>query len=347
VKLELKVLFFLLIACQVYSLSELVEVVAKARSCVVFIACEENPFDASYPDPWYFQELYLKPLYNYFWPSLFSHGSGALISEQGHILTSAHVLGRRTKVLVFHRREDGACILYPTTVEGCDISTDVALLKITSDEKIRFPYLKFGNSDTLQPGQSILAIGNPSNFDLDTTVTHGIVSAMNRHFIFPDDRVSYIQANAAFNLGDSGGPLLDSQGDIIGVVNSGLWRYQNLCFFTPSYVAEKITNQILEIGEIKHAKLGVSFENDMICAFDGIFCLESYEGARVRAVNTALAKKAGLEMGDRILKVDGYVIPSAKALENRLYVMRPNSTVQLTIDRNGEELTLAALLDID
>src|ERR1043165_5505170 len=115
-----KVLFFLLIACQAHSLGEFVDVIAKARSCIVFIACEENPYE----------EYYLQPLYNYFWPPLYSHGSGALISEQGHILTAAHVVYGTTKVLVFYRGEDGSCTLYPASVEGSDMSTDIALLKI-------------------------------------------------------------------------------------------------------------------------------------------------------------------------------------------------------------------------
>lgn len=179
---------------------------------VVFIASETNSFDQSYgTDPWFLYE-YLRPFYEYFWPTQFFSGTGFIISPEGYIVTNQHVIDQGTKTFVILRYPE--LRVYPAKVVGSDTRLDLAVLKIEKEVE-DFPYLQFGNSDQIKSGEEVIAIGNP--LGLEFTVTKGIVSSPERNNCGLDLIEGYIQTDAALNHGNSGGPLINHHGEVIGM----------------------------------------------------------------------------------------------------------------------------------
>ena len=264
-------------------------------------------------------------------------GSGFIISPDGLILTNAHVLKGATQVVVklTDRREFVAKVL------GADPQTDVAVLKIDAKS---LPTVKLGNTRDLRVGEWVLAIGSP--FGFENSVTAGVVSAKGRSL--PDEGfVPFIQTDVAVNPGNSGGPLINARGEVVGI-NSQIYSrtggYQGVSFAIPIELAERVKNQIVATGEARHARLGVSVQ-EVNQAFADAFKLAKPEGALVASVEKGSpAAKAGLEPGDVIQEIDGKPIVASGDLPAYVGQTLPGQKVQLGIWRQGHSKQLSATL---
>ncbi|MDQ2778186.1 MAG: DegQ family serine endoprotease [Pseudomonadota bacterium] len=264
-------------------------------------------------------------------------GSGFIVSADGLILTNAHVVHDATEVLVklTDRREFVAKVL------GADEKTDVAVLKI---DATNLPVVRIGDSHNLKVGQWVLAIGSP--FGFENTVTAGVVSAKGRSL--PDDSfVPFIQTDVAVNPGNSGGPLINANGEVVGI-NSQIFSrsggYQGLSFAIPIDVAQKVRSQIVATGSASHAKLGVSVQEVNQVLADS-FKLPKPEGALVASVEPdSPAAKAGLKTGDVIQSVNGHEIVSSGDLPAVIGLATPGDKVTLEVWRQGGHESLDATL---
>ncbi|MGE0312210.1 MAG: Do family serine endopeptidase [Lautropia sp.] len=264
-------------------------------------------------------------------------GSGFIISADGLILTNAHVVrGARTVTVKLNDRRE-----FVAKVLGADARTDVAVLRI--DAKDLRP-VRFGDADRLQPGEWVLAIGSP--FGFENTVTAGVVSAKGRT-LPSDSLVPFIQTDVAVNPGNSGGPLFNSRGEVIGI-NSQIFSqtggYQGLSFAIPIGLAQRVQRQIVEEGTVRHAKLGVNIQ-EVNQTFADSFRLPRPAGALVSTVEPGSpAAKAGLRTGDVILEADGKSIVSSGDLPAIIGMQRPGTDVTLSVWREGKPMTIEATL---
>jgi len=264
-------------------------------------------------------------------------GSGFIVSPDGIILTNAHVVKDASEVTVklTDRRE------YRAKVLGSDPKTDIAVLKIDGKN---LPVVTLGSTAALQVGEWVLAIGSP--FGFENTVTAGVVSAKGR--ALPDDSaVPFIQTDVAVNPGNSGGPLFNARGEVVGI-NSQIYSrtggYQGVSFAIPIDLADKIKQQIVAHGKVEHAKLGVVVQ-EVNQALADSFQLESPEGALVSSVEKGgAADKAGLESGDVIRKVDGKPVVSSGDLPAAIALASPGDKVRLEVWRKGGSRELTATL---
>lgn len=263
-------------------------------------------------------------------------GSGFIVSPDGVILTNAHVVRDADQVTVKlqDRRE------YRAKVLGSDPKTDVAVLKI---EAKGLPVVPLGNTRNLQVGEWVLAIGSP--YGLESTVTAGVVSAKGR--TLPNDSVPFIQTDVAVNPGNSGGPLFNTRGEVVGI-NSQIYSqtggYQGLSFAIPIDVAVRIKDQIVATGKVQHAKLGVSVQ-DINQGFADSFKLDSPDGALVSNVERgSAAEKAGLKSGDVIRKIDGQSVIAGGDLTAIVSIAKPGEKVVLDVWREGKTVQLSATL---
>jgi serine protease Do len=264
-------------------------------------------------------------------------GSGFIISPDGLILTNAHVVKGATKVTVklTDRRE------YQAKVLGMDPKTDIAVVKIDAHD---LPTVTFGDSTTLRPGDWVLAIGSP--FGFENSVTAGIVSAKGRSL--PDDSaVPFIQTDVAVNPGNSGGPLFNLQGQVVGI-NSQIYTrsggFQGISFAIPIELAQRIEQQIVAHGKVEHAKLGVTIQ-DVNQTFADSFGLPSPEGALIAKVDKdSAASAAGLKPGDVILKADGKDITSSSDLPSMIALAKPGDELHMEIWRDGKAQQITAKL---
>ncbi|NMM76635.1 DegQ family serine endoprotease [Acidovorax sp. SRB_24] len=264
-------------------------------------------------------------------------GSGFILSPDGVILTNAHVVDGATNVSVklTDRREFQAKVL------GTDPRTDVAVLKIDAKN---LPVVKLGSTSDLRVGEWVLAIGSP--FGFENSVTAGVVSAKGRSL--PDDGfVPFLQTDVAVNPGNSGGPLFNARGEVVGI-NSQIYSrsggYQGVSFAIPIEVASRVKDQILATGQASHAQLGVSVQ-EVNQAFADSFKLDKPEGALVASVEPGSpAAKAGLEPGDVIRRLDGKPIVASGDLPALIGQALPGQKVQLDIWRQGQGKQLTATL---
>lgn len=260
-------------------------------------------------------------------------GSGFVISADGVILTNAHVVrdAKEVTVKLNDRRE------YRAKVLGADPDTDVAVLRIDAKG---LPFVKIGNPQAAQVGDYVLAIGAP--FGFEQTATQGIVSAKGRSL--PGDAyVPFIQTDAAVNPGNSGGPLFDATGAVIGInaqIYSQTGGYQGLAFAIPIDVALKVKDQIVATGRASHARLGVNIQ-DLNQSLADSFGLSRPDGALVAAVTPkSAAAEAGIKPGDVILEVNGQPVGRASDLSSRIGLAQPGERVTLKVwrDRGAKEL---------
>ena len=264
-------------------------------------------------------------------------GSGFIISADGIILTNAHVVrdAREVTVKLTDRREFRAKVL------GSDPKTDVAVLKIDAKN---LPVVPLAKTDNLKVGEWVLAIGSP--YGLDNTVTAGVVSAKGR--TLPDDSyVPFIQTDVAVNPGNSGGPLFNTRGEVVGI-NSQIYSqtggYQGLSFAIPIDVATKIKDQIVSKGKVEHAKLGVTVQ-EIDQSFADSFKLATPEGALVANVERGgPGDKAGLRPGDVVRSVNGQKIVSSIDLPAMVGLAEPGSKIAMEVWRNGKLVSLNATL---
>src|SRR5258706_3297640 len=257
-------------------------------------------------------------------------GSGFIISSDGLILTNAHVVrdAQEVTVKLADRRELKAKVL------GADPATDIAVLRVHASA---LPTVKFGDPKALQVGDYVLAIGAP--FGFDQSATAGIVSAKGRSL--PGDAyVPFIQTDAAVNPGNSGGPLFDAAGNVVGInaqIYSQTGGYQGLAFAIPIDVALQAKDQIVATGHASHARLGVMVQ-DMNQALAESFGLQRPDGALVSNVDPdGPAAKAGLKPGDVITHVNGTPIERAGDLSSRIGMDAPGSRVTLKVWRDRSE----------
>lgn len=264
-------------------------------------------------------------------------GSGFIVSGDGYILTNAHVVDGATevKVTLTDKRD------FKAKVIGADKRTDVALIKIDAKD---LPTIKVGNPDNAKPGQWVLAIGSP--FGLDNTVTAGIISAKSRKL--PDETfVPFIQTDVAVNPGNSGGPLINLDGEVIGI-NSQIYSrsggYMGISFAIPIDVAFKVKDQLQKHGKVSRGKLGVviqSMDKDLAQSFG----LDKPSGALVSSVESGgPADKAGLQNGDIIQQVDDNKIEDYTDLTRIIGDHHPGDTVKLKVWRNKNQREITAKL---
>lgn len=265
-----------------------------------------------------------------------SIGSGVIISSDGYILTNNHVIGRNNssvRVGLSDKR------YYDARIIGRDPSTDLAILKIdASDLK---PVL-VGNSDYLEVGDWVMAVGNP--FRLKSTVTAGIVSALNRDVDIIRDRMrieTFIQTDAAINRGNSGGALVNSSGELIGIntaIATESGSYQGYGFAIPINMAFKIGLDLIEFGEVRRPYLGVQIASVEQQRANQLG-LDRIEGVEIlELAKNGSADLAGLRRNDIILEVNGYAVNEANALQERIALFRPADDVEVSVWRNGEVL---------
>src|SRR5712691_832770 len=262
-------------------------------------------------------------------------GSGFIVSGDGVILTNAHVVDDADEVSVklTDRREFTAKVL------GVDKTTDIAVLKIQASG---LPYVKVGDPRTTKVGEWVVAIGQP--FGFENTVTAGIVSAKSRS-LPGDSYVPFIQTDAAVNPGNSGGPLFNLKGEVIGV-NSQIFSrsggFQGLAFAVPIDVAMQVKDQIQQDGKVSHGRLGVAIQ-EVNQALAQNFGLKSPAGALVASVEKGSpGAKAGLEPGDVIVKLDGKEISRSSDLPPMISSLKPGTKVTLEVWRNGASKELTA-----
>ena len=270
----------------------------------------------------------------------YSQGSGFLVSVDGYILTNNHVIANTQNIVV--TLVDGN--EYDAEVIGTDPSTDLAVIKI-SDEDKEFPFLTLGNSDILSIGEWVLAIGNPLGFQ--TSVSAGIVSAKNRGNLNLSSYEDFIQTDAAINMGNSGGPLVNLDGKVVGI-NAGLASnnggYIGIGFAIPSTMAKTVMMQLIETGTVSHGFLGASLQNvtnDLAEAFD----LEAVKGAIIAdIVKDGAADKSGVERGDIVLEYDDIIVENMNTFRNAIGLMEPGTETLLTIKREGKIIEVPVII---
>jgi len=266
-----------------------------------------------------------------------AQGSGFIVSADGLILTNAHVVrdAKEVTVKLTDRREFDAQVL------GADPKTDVAVLRIKAKD---LPTVPLGSARDLKVGEWVLAIGSP--FGFENSVTAGVVSAKGRSL--PDDNfVPFIQTDVAVNPGNSGGPLFNTRGEVVGI-NSQIYThtggYQGLSFAIPIEVAAKVRDQIVATGHASHARLGVTIQ-EINQTLAESFGLDRPEGALVsNVVPGSAAEKAGLKAGDVIRKFDGQAIVASGELPALVGLAMPGDKVALEVWRQGKREEIQAKL---
>jgi Do/DeqQ family serine protease len=266
-----------------------------------------------------------------------SSGSGIIISSDGYIITNNHVIASGEEIEVTLPNKHS----YKARLVGKDPTTDLALLKI---EAYGLPTISYGNSDDVQVGEWVLAIGNPYN--LSSTVTAGIVSAKGRDINILNSLYaieSFIQTDAVVNPGNSGGALVNIEGELIGV-NSAIMSesggYEGYSFAIPSNLVKKVIDDLKTYGEVQRAVLGVTIlnVNDEI-AKD--FRLPSVEGVFIRdIIENSSAHKAGLRINDVIVGINGRKTASVPELQEQMAQFRPGDVVSLQVMRNGKRMLI-------
>ncbi|MET6990329.1 S1C family serine protease [Sediminicola arcticus] len=265
-------------------------------------------------------------------------GSGVIISSDGYIVTNNHVIANASQLQVTLNNNK----TYTAELVGTDSNSDIALLKIDANDKL--PYLAFGDSDNAKIGEWVLAVGNP--FNLTSTVTAGIVSAKARDLGGMTNQ-SFIQTDAAVNPGNSGGALVNTNGDLIGIntaITSQTGSYVGYSFAVPSNIAKKVVEDIMEYGNVQKGILGInSIRTSTPYALNkGINDVDGVYIAGVEEDSGAFDAK--LQEGDVLKKVDDIVVHKFPDLVGYISTKRPGDKIQVTIDREGEMMEVPVIL---
>ncbi len=262
-------------------------------------------------------------------------GSGVIVQQDGYIVTNNHVIDQADKIEVVlddKRR-------YEATLVGTDPTTDLAVLKINENNLLS---IKYGDSDILEVGEWVLAVGNP--FDLTSTVTAGIVSAKARSINILKGKSSmaiesFIQTDAAVNPGNSGGALVNTKGELVGIntaIATPTGTFAGYSFAVPTALVKKVVNDLMEYGEVQRALLGISIA-DITAELAEEKGLEKVEGVYIAGIRAgAAASDAELKTGDVILKINDYKVNSASELQEIVGRYRPGDKVKVTYKRDGK-----------
>lgn len=268
-------------------------------------------------------------------------GSGVIISEDGYIVTNNHVVAGADKIEVTLNDKRS----YQAKVIGTDASTDVALIKI---EEKNLPFLLYGNSDAVKVGEWALAVGNP--FNLNSTVTAGIISAKGRNNILDNNKrpiESFIQTDAAVNPGNSGGALVNTEGELIGIntaIASNNGAYQGYSFAVPVNIVKKVVSDMVEFGTVQRAYMGVSIQ-DIDAKFASDNNIKQLKGVYVNGLSAGgSAQDAGIEKGDVITKIQDVEVGSVSELQEQISKYRPGDKISVAVMRNEKELTVPVTL---
>ena len=265
-------------------------------------------------------------------------GSGVIISEDGYIVTNNHVIQGASEIQITLNNKKS----YQAKLIGTDSKMDIALLKIDANEKL--PYTVFANSDSVKVGEWVLAVGNPYN--LTSTVTAGIVSAKARD-LNTSGIQSFIQTDAAVNPGNSGGALVNTRGELIGIntmISSMTGSYVGYSFAVPSNIARKIIEDLMEFGNVQRGILGVEGGelNGIASKELGISQTQGFYINKV--TKNSGAEKSGLTKGDVIIKLDDQSISTFADLSGYINTKRPNDKIQVTYIRNGSTKVVPVIL---
>src|SRR5437016_4858462 len=270
-----------------------------------------------------------------------SLGSGVIVDKRGYILTNNHVVEQATKIQV---QLNGDTTRYTAKVVGVDEDTDLAVIKIDANKEL--PVAKLGNSDGVQVGDWVLAIGSP--FGLQATVTAGIISAKDRGGIGQQFQ-RFLQTDAAINPGNSGGPLVDLSGQIIGIntaIITGSRGYEGVGFALPSTTAIKVYDQIIKQGRVTRGSIGVSFQEEISTNPITLKSLGAPYGVVIESVQAGSpAEKAGLKGGDVITTVNGTAIKTGNDLVNPIAAAPIGSKVKLTFVRDRQQKETTAVVE--
>jgi len=267
-----------------------------------------------------------------------SQGSGFFVTPDGNIMTNAHVVKGADKISVV--LNDGTEM--DAVLVGVDPHTDIAIIKVDGKD---LPFLVLGDSDTMEVGEWVVAIGSP--FQLEASLTVGVISAKGRQNLRITDYEDFIQTDAAINPGNSGGPLLNMQCEVIGINTAIVSRsggYMGIGFAIPSNMAKNVMNQIIDKGSVTRGFLGVSLQpvdKDIADAFG----LAKAEGALIsEIVKNSPAEKAGLKQGDIIVEYNGAPVKTLGSFRKDVSLMGPGSTIKLKVNRKGEILSFNIVL---
>jgi len=272
-------------------------------------------------------------------------GSGVIISEDGYIVTNNHVVKQSDRIqVVLHDQRS-----FVAKLIGQDVSTDLALLKIEGKD---FPKMDLGDSDALKLGEWVLAVGNP--FNLTSTVTAGIISAKSRNIGIMGGRMSiesFLQTDAAVNPGNSGGALVNSKGQLIGIntaIESRTGSYSGYSFAIPESIFKKVIADLKKYGEVQRAFLGVSIRS-VDADLAGKLKLDTISGVYIDGVNKyGAADKAGIQRGDVIVEIDDKEVKTSSELQERISRYAPGDKINILVKRKGKkkhfELTLRNMI---
>ena len=268
-------------------------------------------------------------------------GSGVIITTDGYIVTNNHVIDGADKIEVTLENNRS----FPAKIIGTDPATDIALIKVEAEN---LPFLKFGNSDALRLGEWVLAIGNPYN--LRSTITAGIVSAKARSMPSMDGEFkieAFIQTDAAVNSGNSGGALINTVGDLVGIntaIASRNGAFTGYSFAVPTSIVKKVVEDIMDFGSVQRALLGITMQNiDAELAKEkdlditrGVYIVEVVEGSA--------AEKAGIKEGDVLTSINGVKVNSSPSVQEQINRFRPKDEIVVQIMREGKQKELSVVL---
>lgn len=264
-------------------------------------------------------------------------GSGVIFRQDGYIVTNNHVIAGANELIV--SLEDGST--YSGTLVGTDELTDIAVVKVDAKN---LPAARFGNSDDIMVGEPVVAIGNPMGLALHGSVTVGVISAIDRSISLND--VSLLQTDAAISPGNSGGALVNYEGEVIGINNAKVARegVEGIAFSIPINTVKDVVNELMEKGYVARPYLGVTIFDPPTAARYG-YQLNIKRGVYVFqvAINSP-ADRAGFQRGDIILSVDGKEVNTVAEVRSNIVAHKVGSTVKVTFDRNGTEHTVDVIL---
>jgi len=268
-------------------------------------------------------------------------GSGVIISEDGYIVTNNHVIAGSDKIEVVLNDKR----TYEAELIGTDASTDVALIKI---KEKGLPFLNYGNSDAVKIGEWVLAVGNP--FNLNSTVTAGIISAKGRNNILNANNrpiESFIQTDAVVNPGNSGGALVNTEGELVGIntaIASNNGVYNGYSFAVPVNIVKKVVSDLVEYGTVQRAYIGVSIQ-DIDAKFAAAKNIKQLHGIYVNGISLGgSADDAGIKEGDVITRIHDVSVGSVSELQEQVSRYRPGDNIRVTVQRDNKELTVSVTL---